>query len=141
VQVDVLAPGGAGPRVDLTTVGNNETVQIPGGTFALETTELVAVRHEGRTAEVPRPSLAGAILIKARAARSDMQRGPERHLRDLAFLCSLAEDPYAIAASFTAAQRQHIDKVEALRDPQHEAWPRLGSAASDAHAVFLLLGG
>lgn len=67
-RVDVLAPDGLGPRADLTTVPPGRTIEVEGGSQALHRTELVPVRHGGRTVDVPRPNLLGAIVIKACAA-------------------------------------------------------------------------
>ncbi len=95
-SVDVLAPEGLGGRTDLRTVGAARTVEIGGGSYALARSASVSVSVAGRVGEVPRPDLAGAILIKAVAATRDTGRGPERHLRDMAFLLSLVDDPIAM---------------------------------------------
>ena len=64
--VEVL--GSEGLRSDPKTIGNYSTIQIPGGTQALKRTEVVMVSIDGGApVAVPRPSLLGAILIKARA--------------------------------------------------------------------------
>jgi hypothetical protein len=71
VGVDVLAPDGVGERVDLKTIGGGVTVEVGGGTFALQRSEAMAVRSGERTGHVPRPDLVGAILIKAVAVTRD----------------------------------------------------------------------
>ena len=43
VTIDVLAPEGLGERTDLTTTPPGRTLQVPGGTQALDRTELVPV--------------------------------------------------------------------------------------------------
>jgi hypothetical protein len=88
VVVDVLAPEGLGAKTDLTTTPPGRTIEVPAGTQALQRTELVEVRHEGRAALVPRPSLLGAIVIKGRACA--LPGDSSRHERDLALLCSFA---------------------------------------------------
>lgn len=88
IRIDILAPDGLGPRTDLTTTPPGRTIEMPGGTQALQRTEWVDVRHEGRTAAVPRPSLLAAIVAKAAACA--LGGNPARHLRDLALLNALA---------------------------------------------------
>ncbi len=67
VKVDVLAPEGLGVNTDLTTTKPGRTLEVPGGTQALERTERVEVVHEGRRALVPRPSLLAAMVAKGAA--------------------------------------------------------------------------
>lgn len=69
VSVDVLSPDGAGIRADLGTAGRAATVSIPRGTFALSRSHPVDVASGGREARIPRPDLAGAILLKAGQGR------------------------------------------------------------------------
>ena len=139
VTIDVLAPDGVGSRAKLNTIGAIRTIPIAGGSSALRATVRVAVRHEGRDGLVPRPSLAAAILLKARAARADKQRGPERHVNDLAFLCSLVDDPIEVREQFTVSQRRQLSRVRVLHDRGSGAWQLLGRRGADAHAAFLLL--
>lgn len=90
-RIDVLVPEGVGRRAPIRTIGAAVTVEIAGGTQALARGERLPVRHGRRRALVPRPNLLGAIVIKAAAVAADPR--PQRHLRDLAFLCSLVADP------------------------------------------------
>jgi hypothetical protein len=80
VHIDVLGPDGLGQRVDLRTVGNATTIEVRGGTQALERSERLAVSYRGRVAFVPRPNLLGAIIIKSAAVNNDPN--PRRHIRD-----------------------------------------------------------
>lgn len=141
VAIDVLAPEGLGPRTDLRTVGGATTVEIGGGTYALARSGPVDVSAGDRSGRVQRPDLAGAILIKAVAATRDTRRGPERHLRDLAFLVSLVADPIAMNEELGGANRARVRAVKTLQDPQHPAWRLLGDdrRAADAHAAFRLI--
>ncbi len=59
VSIDVLAPEGLGQRADLTTTPPGRTLQVPGGTQALDRTELLPVRVGASVGLVPRPSLLG----------------------------------------------------------------------------------
>lgn len=99
VKVDVLAPEGLGRRANLTTTKPGRTVEVPGGTQALDRTEFVEIVHAGRRGAVPRPSLLGAVICKAAACK--LPGNPARHLRDLALLCALIEDPFTMSEELT----------------------------------------
>lgn len=140
-NVDVLAPDGVGSRADLRTVGAAKTVEIGGGSYALARSAPVRVSAGGRSGEVPRPDLAGAILIKAVAATRDTRRGPERHLNDLAFLLSLVEDPIAMRDDLGASNCARIRRVTGIHDRGSEAWTLLGedAVAGDGHAALRII--
>lgn len=95
MSVDVLAPEGLGSRTDLTTTPPGRTLQVGGGTQALERTELVPVRFGDREGHVPRPSLLGAMIGKAIAV--DVDDVPDAQRFDLAMLLTLVDDPMALA--------------------------------------------
>lgn len=142
VTIDLLAPEGAGPRADLGVGGGFETIPVGGGTYALSRTQLVEVSAGGRTGRVPRPDLAGALVVKAAAARSDRKRGPERHLGDLAFLLSLVPDPFALRDELGARNCGRITAVSALGDDDHPAWRGLDTAVrANAKAAFTVVTG
>ena len=142
VAVDLVVPDGVGERVDLRTIGAGVTVEVGGGTFALERSGPLEVRTGNRTGEVPRPDLAGAVLIKAVAVKRDRKRGPERHLRDLAFLLSLVEDPLALRSALGSRKRRQIGAVSQLADPEHEAWRLIDDpqARAEGQATLALVG-
>jgi hypothetical protein len=96
VSVDVLAPEGVGQRSNLTTTPPGRTLEVPGGTQALNRTELLPVVFEDLQGFVPRPSLLGAIVGKAEAVRVDDV--PEAQRIDLALLLSLVDDPLTLRA-------------------------------------------
>lgn len=118
--IDVLAPEGLGPRADLTTEPPGRTIEVPGGTQALSRTELVDIEHEGRIGCVPRPALIGAIVAKS--AASGLAGDVARHLRDLALLCALVEDPFAMRSVMSPKDRQRIRLAAVLQDRGHMAW-------------------
>ena len=93
-SVDILAPDGLGDRADLRTVAGARTVEVPGGTQALRRTERIQVGVGSERGRLPRPSLLGAILVKARAVHVD--DAPDDQLSDLAFLLSLVADPWEL---------------------------------------------
>ena len=120
VTVDVLAPEGLGPRVDLTTTRPGRTIEVPGGTQALERTEFVDVIHEGRRGIVPRPSLLAALIGKGAAC--GLAGDSSRHLRDLALLCAVVPDPFDVREQLKGKDRQRLLRGGALFDRGHAAW-------------------
>ncbi len=120
VSIDVLAPDGVGERADLTTTPPGHSIQVPAGTQALRRTERVSIQVGGRTGEVPRPSLLGAIIGKAAAC--GIAGDSSRHYRDLAFLCSLVDDPFALRDELTKADRKNLKLASELDHPNHTAW-------------------
>lgn len=138
VVVDVLAPEGLRSNTRLLTVRPGRTIQTPGGTQALHRTELVDVHHEGRTVAVPRPSLLGAIVVKAAAC--GLGGDISRHLRDLALLCALVDDPFVMAETLTKKDRSRVGLAAVLQDPVHAAWAMLPPPLrDDGHAAFEVL--
>src|SRR5436853_345523 len=84
---------------------------------------------------VPCPDTLGALVVKSRAARVDHRRGPDRHLRDLAFLYSLVSDPIAVRNGLGPTNCGRLRAVTALDDEGHDAWLYLGREAADALAA------
>ncbi len=113
-------------------------MQVPGGTQALDRTELLPVSTTTRTGYVPRPSLLGAIVGKALAVRVDDV--PEAQRLDLAFLLSLVDDPFAMAAELTATDRRRLRARTEMLDPEHRVWQQLTPDVSDrARAALRIL--
>jgi len=71
----------------------------------------------------------------------DHRRGPDRHLRDLAFLYSLVSDPIAVRDQLGPRNRARLGAVAALDDENHVAWVDLGSPGSDAFAARAIITG
>jgi hypothetical protein len=91
--------GSEGVRRDPKTLGKHTTIQVPGGTQALFRTEVVRVSLDGGPpVELRRPSLLGAILIKARAVGAQRDK-LDSDRQDLIRLLSFVDDPRAIAAA------------------------------------------
>jgi hypothetical protein len=108
--VDVLAPEGLGPS-GATTTGKLRTIQIPGGTQALNRTEVVQIVIEDAAVTLRRPTLIAAILLKARALRVHSRPEDQRH--DLVTLLSLLDDP---RATRTTLSSKEIGWVRSISD-------------------------
>ncbi len=114
--IDILAPDGLGRAAR--TAGQLKTIQIPGGTQALERIEVVEIVVGGVSAQVRRPTLLGALLLKARAL--PVHSRPEDQREDLITLLALVKDPDAMGRSLTQAERgwlRNIESALALDDP------------------------
>ncbi|MDY7541798.1 hypothetical protein [Cryobacterium sp. 5B3] len=85
--VDLLIPENVGERAAARRgVTGGTTLEARGSTQALERAELVTVSHEGRQAQIWRPSLLGALVLKAAAYTVPLDMGVKRHLIDFAVL-------------------------------------------------------
>jgi hypothetical protein len=80
--------------------GKHTTLQVPGGTQALNRSEVVMVSVDGAPAvAMRRPSLLGAILIEARALARERKGKLDSDRQDLVLLLSLIDDPRTLAAN------------------------------------------
>lgn len=108
-QIDVLIPTNVGKRAAErrgTTAGT--TVQAPGGQQALDRAELISVDVAGTVGEVPRPSLAGALVIKAAAYRNRNDRHRDRHLIDFAVLAAMIQRSDELATTLKRRDLEHL---------------------------------
>jgi len=115
------------------------TIQIPGGSQALSRTETVILVIGDQRVRVRRPTILGAILLKARSLR--VHGRPEDQRQDLITLLGVVDNPRTAAATLKATERQwlrnadpalHLDDVDldAIVDPvrlriARAAWRRL----------------
>jgi len=119
--VEVLGPDGV--KTDPKTIGKHTTIEVPGGTQALKRSEIVMVSVEGGPAvAMRRPSLLGAILIKARVVARARKDKFESDRQDLILLLGLVEDPRMLATEggLKRSERQWLRAIEAkidFRDP------------------------
>ena len=133
VRFDVLGPDGIGSRTGLFTSSGARTVEVPGGTQALQRTEMVAIRARSIFGKVPVPNLLGAILVKVRAIAVDEQ--PEAQRGDVAFLLSLVDDPDPFDVEISNGERRWLRRHPEFSDsgcPCYQAIPH----AADAATVF-----
>ncbi len=98
--VEILAPDGQKESGPPRTVGKLQAIQIPGGTQALRRAEQVTIiLGEQDPVHIRRPTLLGAILLKARSL--EVHRRPKDQRSDLILLLSLLEDPSAARDELT----------------------------------------
>ena len=114
IVVDVLAPDGVKPPP---TLGSGViAVSVPGGTQALGRSEAVVVRVGERSFELRRPTLLGAILIKARSLM--VHADPASQREDLLRLLSLIDDPRELATELRDTERRWLRRAEESLDLQ-----------------------
>lgn len=124
--VDVLAPEGLG-RPALTK-RPLRSIEIPGGSQALQRRELVEIVVREERASLFRPTLLGAILLKARSLK--VHDRPKDQRQDLITLLGLMTDPRPARETMTQAEVKwlrvvdgalHLDDAEldAIVEPVH----------------------
>ena len=139
-SIDVLAPEGLGGRANLTTTRPGRTLEVPGGTQALDRTELLPVQFKKLHGLVPRPSLLGAIVCKAAAMA--VAGATSAQQRDVALLLSLVADPIESADKMNPKDRQRLRAIVELGDPDHRVWDDLTEDAADrARLAYQILVG
>lgn len=119
LKVDVLAPDHVGPKADLTTTPPGRTVEVPGGTQALNRSERIPVEIDGRIGVIPRPDILGAILVKLEA--TSLPGDPARHYQDLAFLLTIVPQPKQARSALTPKERGKL-RACPLNKSDHQAW-------------------
>lgn len=134
-SVDVLVPEGLGSLTDTTMSLGGRAFVAPGATQALQRTDHVLVCYGGRRAWVPRPNLLGAIVGKAVAAVDDSSN-PDRHVQDLAFLCTLVEDLFALRDGLTSKDRKRLHRATGRLNVDSSIWDMFGMAAADGRRVW-----
>lgn len=118
--IDVLAPDGLNAVERRITVPPLHTVEVPGGSQALQRTELVEVAVAGGRGLLPRPNLLGAILVKTRAISVDDAKDSQR--LDTAVLLTLVADPEAMATTITTPEKAWLRAHPELNDPDGAWW-------------------
>ena len=134
--VDILAPENLGHRADLTTSPPGTTLETVGGTQALQRRRDVRVRVLDDVFSLPVPTLAGALVIKARAASSSSNA---KHLRDLARLLVLVSSIEEMRTQLTAKERGYLRAHQQLLDPANEAWRGVAGATDGIIALGRLV--
>lgn len=136
LKVDVLAPDHVGARADLTTTPPGRTIEVPGGTRALQKSERVSVRVGGRTGTIPRPDLVGAILVKLEA--TSLPGDSARHYQDLAFLLAILPGPGRARSALTSKEKAKLGACQ-LQNRNHRAWRLLPDSDANRGLAALQL--
>lgn len=134
--VEVLGPDGLGR--DPHTIGRYVTFRAPGGTQALLRTAVVPVSLDGQPpVEIRRPSLLGAILIKARVLAN--RRGPKKDadLIDVVRLLGFVDDPRGMAADggLKKTEKRWLRDIQSVLDFRSPAVAALLKPTEIARAV------
>ena len=106
--VDVLAPDGIKPPARLGA--DRKAVGVPGGSQALSRSQTVTVTVHESSFELRRPTLLGAILIKARSLM--VHSDPETQREDLLRLLALIDDPRRTATELRRTERRWLRVAE-----------------------------
>ncbi|HEX9967661.1 MAG TPA: hypothetical protein VGB06_06925 [Solirubrobacterales bacterium] len=115
--VEILGPDGL--RADPHTTAGLKTFGVSGGSQALARTEVVLVSLAGAPpVAVRRPSLLGAILIKARVVAKRRKEKFQSDRQDLIRLLSYVDDPRALAREdqLKSSERRWLRNVERALD-------------------------
>lgn len=134
--VEVLGPDGLGR--DPHTIGRHVTFQVPGGTQALLRTAAVPVSLDGNPpVEVRRPSLLGAILIKARVLAARRGQKKDADLLDVVRLLSFMDDPRGMAndGGLKNTEKRWLRTIQPALDFRSPAVVALLSPTEIARAV------
>ena len=142
--VEILGPDGL--RADPKTVGELETIQVSGGSQALNRTAVVLVQlGDSPPVAMRRPNLLGAILVKARVVAKRRKEKFPSDRQDLIRLLSYVEDPRGLAREegLRASERKWLRNVDAALNFDDPALAALFPAdtVERARQAFLLLGG
>jgi hypothetical protein len=111
-SIDVLLPEGVGIRAsERRGVTGSPTLPTAGGTQALQRTEAVAVTVDGREGFVRRPTLVGALVVKAAAHGNPGDMDPRRHRRDFLVLAGLITASDVASEELTKTDRRRVRSI------------------------------
>jgi hypothetical protein len=138
--IDVMIPEGLERQRSFpkTTTGR-PGLSTSGGNQALARAERIPITIGGITGYVRRPTLLGAIVVKAHAWVADT-REPERHAQDIVALAGVAlNDPRAVIEQSSHDDRKAIRRAMRTLPSDHRAF-RLSDDPSAVHAFLTRLG-
>lgn len=121
--IDILIADGLGERgARRRGVTGATTLASPGMQQALDRTEIVDVDLAGIRGRVRRPSLHGALVVKAAAYGVTADPFRNRHIPDLAVLAAMIRRSDNLAAQLTPRDREHLRVGLAGLTTQRELW-------------------
>jgi hypothetical protein len=130
VAIDVLAPDHLGASTRPRVGQGTRTIEVPGGTRALQRSQPMTVVSRSETGDVPTPDLLGAIIVKVRAIAVD--DAPAAQRADVALLLSLVHDAGALAIESSSRDRKHLRRHGAFGDPTSACWRKIPDAEHGA---------
>jgi hypothetical protein len=137
--VDLLAPDHLGTQTSILTVPPASTFTALGSRQALNRSRIVRVDAGDGAFDLPIPTLAGAIVIKAQVVENAAGRASlPKHERDLARLLALVEDPDAERAGLTRAERGYLRARSDMAEPGHRAWSGIRNPLDGIAALRIL---
>lgn len=110
--IDVLVPDGMGERAERRpSITGLPTIAAPGGTQALARTQVVEVQVGARAGRLPRPSLVGAMILKAKARIETSGGNRDRHSDDFAVLAAMLAATDLRGLELTKGERRSLRKM------------------------------
>jgi hypothetical protein len=111
-SIDVLLPDGLGERANQRRgVTGSPTLPTAGGTQALQRSETVEVTVDGRTGQVRRPTLVGALVVKAAAHSNPGDHDRRRHRWDFVVLVGLISAADFAGEELTKTDRRRLRTI------------------------------
>lgn len=140
-SIDVLLPEGVGERASgRKGVTGSPTLPTQGGTQALQRSETVAVTVNGRAGFVRRPSLVGALVVKAAAHTNVGDHDPRRHRRDFLVMAGLISAADFAAEELSTKDRQRLRGILAAIDVDRELLLEIAGAAQAVARITMAAG-
>lgn len=113
--IDVLIPEGTGERTELKESASGfPTIAAPGGTQALNRSEVVEVQVGDRIGKVVRPLMLSAMILKAAARLETTGPALERHCLDFAALAAMLAASDMTAFDLKPKDRRRLRTMMAL---------------------------
>lgn len=109
--IEVLIPAGVGRAASYQGAGGFPGLPTPGAQYALDRSEPVEVSAGGRSGVVWRPTIIGAVVMKAAAHSVASDLGRARHLDDLAVLAALLTARDLRSAALRRGERSYLRRA------------------------------
>jgi len=127
--------GEAPPRISTDLDVPVDVQVVTGGTQAPARTQLLPVPTPTRRGLVPRPSLPGALVVKADAVGVD--DAPQAQQEDFVVLLALVDDPFDLAGDLTPGDRERIRSRSELAHSSEAVWRALTPEQADRATAAL----
>lgn len=139
--IDVLVPDGMGERAaHRKSVSGFRTIAAPGGTQALDRSQVVDVQVGARVGRLPRPSLIAALILKAKARINTSDSHRERHCDDFAVLASLLAAADMKGLDLSRGERKSLRAMIELTRANPRAMSLVPDVADRLERLRLVIG-